>query len=237
MASSPPTIIDLKSSFLRTQITLLSQPLVPSPSTLSTISESENALRQRSIDDALRKANQLLRKHNRVVYGPQATRHVAEQIDRLYWGPVEGNGVLVGEEWAERGADLRKEELIQMMPEEWSEEAETAAPEKAGRYKELQVKLVEAKERRREAKERLRQWRAAKTLLAPLDGEEAGVQANLVVRDGEAERELERMRMLMLRVERGLSALDDLGDRGVDEMDMDVEGDAEERLRRVLGGI
>lgn len=105
----PPTIIDLKSSFLRTQILQLSQPLRPSPSTLSTITESENALRQKAIDDALRKANSLLKKHNKLVYGPQATRHVAEQIDRLYWGNEDSEGWMGEvEEWCAKGVDLRE---------------------------------------------------------------------------------------------------------------------------------
>lgn len=105
----PQTIIDLKSSFLRTQILLLSQPLQPSSAILTTISTSENAVRQKTIDDALLKANALLKRHNKLVYGPQATRHVSEQIDRLYWGGKEGQGWMGGvEEWCRRGEDLRE---------------------------------------------------------------------------------------------------------------------------------
>jgi len=50
-----------------------------------------------------------LKKHNKLAYGPQATRHVAEQIDRLYWGNKEGEG-WTGEleEWCVRGVDLRE---------------------------------------------------------------------------------------------------------------------------------
>jgi hypothetical protein len=109
-SSSEPTIIDLKISFLRTQILALSQPLRPS-STFTSISTEENTLRQKAIDDALLKLNGLLKKHNKLAYGPQATRHVAEQVDRLYWNSGE-RGVNVGggegEEWVERGVDLRE---------------------------------------------------------------------------------------------------------------------------------
>ncbi len=105
MNTSAPTLIDLKTAFLRAQILQLSQPLTPSPSFLAKSDDSENALRQKAIDDALHKLNGNLKKHNQLAYGPQATRHVAEQIDRLYWGAGEG-GVRVGEEWAERGGDL-----------------------------------------------------------------------------------------------------------------------------------
>jgi hypothetical protein len=102
-----PTIIDLKTTFLRQQILLLSQPLKPSSDFLaSNASSTDNTLRQRSIDDALHKLNTQLRKHNKLAYGPQATRHVAEQIDKLYWNAGERVVTVGGEEWCERGVDL-----------------------------------------------------------------------------------------------------------------------------------
>lgn len=108
MASNAPTIIDLKTRFLRAQILAFSQPLRPSASFQSSISDEENALRQKSIDEALHKLNVLLKKHNKLSYGPQAQRHVAEQVDRLYWGAGEREVNVFGEEWAERGTDLRE---------------------------------------------------------------------------------------------------------------------------------
>lgn len=49
----------------------------------------------------------MLKSHNRLAYGPQAQRHVAEQVDKLYWNAGERGIVTtgVGEEWAERGSD------------------------------------------------------------------------------------------------------------------------------------
>lgn len=108
MASNAPTIIDLKARFLRAQILALSQPLRPSSSFQPSTSEEENALRQKSIDEALHKLNGLLKKHNKLSYGPQAQRHVAEQVDKLYWGAGERGVNVFGEEWAERGTDLRE---------------------------------------------------------------------------------------------------------------------------------
>lgn len=105
MSNPPPTIIDLKTAFLRTQILLLSQPLRAAP---RPVPDDEHALRQSAVDEALHKLNALLRRHNRVSYGPQAQRHVAEQVDRLYWGEEEGGVGGVGEEWARRGADMRE---------------------------------------------------------------------------------------------------------------------------------
>jgi hypothetical protein len=110
-SSDAPTIIELKLSFLRGQILLLSQRLRPSGTSLRRASDDEVELRQKAIDDALQKLDGLLRRHNRLSYGPQAQRHVAEQIDRLYWEAGERGGGWqggMGEEWAERGADLRK---------------------------------------------------------------------------------------------------------------------------------
>ena len=107
MATNTPTIIDLKTSFLRTQIHTLSQPLRPS----SIPSDNEESLRQRNIDDALLKLNAQLKKHNKLAYGPQALRHVAEQVDRLYWNAGEratvGGIGMEGEEWGGRGCDFR----------------------------------------------------------------------------------------------------------------------------------
>jgi hypothetical protein len=111
MTSSAPTIIDLKTSFIRAQILSLSQPLKPSATfTDSNISAEENALRQKAIDEALYRLNGLLKKHTKLSYGPQAQRHVAEQVDRLYWNAGERgvNTLGLGDEWAERGSDYRK---------------------------------------------------------------------------------------------------------------------------------
>ena len=109
MATSAPTIIDLKLQFLTSQILALSTPISPSTTFLeSNESAEENALRQRSIDEALHKLNGLLKKHNRVAYGPQAKRHVAEQVSKLYWVSGERGVSAGGEEWGKSGVDYRE---------------------------------------------------------------------------------------------------------------------------------
>lgn len=115
------------------------------------------------------------------------------------------------------------------MPEEWSEEAETKAPKQAAKYKELQGRLLELNEKRRAAKDRLEQCKAARKLLEPFDHAEKNIQENIVTKNGEVEKELERMRMLMLRVERGIMGLEEK-DRE-DHMDIDFEEDDREKLR------
>ena len=89
--------------------------------------------------------------------------------------------------------------------------------------------MIELNERRKAARERLEQYKAASSLLEPFHGEDAGLQGNLVTRNGEVEKELERMRMLMLRVERSMMGLDAKGRK--DEMDIDID---EEEDRNVL---
>ncbi|TGO29671.1 hypothetical protein BPAE_0012g00250 [Botrytis paeoniae] len=229
METSDPTIIDLKSSFLRAQIFALSQPFQPSQEWQDSISEEENTLRQRAIDEALFKLNTILKQHNKISYPPQAQRHVAEQIDQLYWAAGERDVNVNGEEWSEKGADYRLSSNIEKLPDEWSEEAEMKAPKQAAKYKELQNKLLGLNEKRKAAKEKLEQFKAAKKLLEPFDQAEKNIQENLVTKNGEIEKELERMRMLMLRVERGIVGLE--GKDREDHMDVDLEEDDREKLR------
>lgn len=93
MAPTPPTIVSLKQSFLAAQTRLLSQPLTPTRAWHSNnnndASTEDSTLPEKAIDDALFKLNHRLQQHARRVYAPQATRHVAEQIDQLYWNAAE----------------------------------------------------------------------------------------------------------------------------------------------------
>lgn len=104
MAATPPTVVSLKQSFLTTQTRLLSQPLTPTRAWRTSNSDDPSvALPEKAIDDALFKLNHHLQQHARRVYAPQATRHVAEQIDQLYWNAAEAatqgdRGYLDGDE-------------------------------------------------------------------------------------------------------------------------------------------
>lgn len=110
------------------------------------------------------------------------------------------------------------------------------APEQAQKYKELQQKLAELNERRKQARERVDGYKAFKDVLDLLAGEVAGLQENLVTKNGEVEEELEKMRRLMLRVERGMNGLEEKGADEEDEMDLDEEGIEERKILRLLGG-
>jgi hypothetical protein len=118
MAPTPPTIVSLKQSFLTAQTRHLSQPLTPTRAwrntNTNTNNEDESALPEKAIDDALFKLNHRLQQHARRAYAPQATRHVAEQIDQLYWNAAEaasqrdedGDGDIDMIEGLSVGADL-----------------------------------------------------------------------------------------------------------------------------------
>ncbi len=79
-------------------------------------------------------------------------------------------------------------------------------------------------------------YKAFKEALDLLAGEEAGLQENLVTRNGEVEEELERMRRLMLRVERGINGLEEKGADEGDDMDVDGDDFGEQKVLRLLGG-
>lgn len=106
------TIVNIKETFLQTQIRTLSQDLVPTPEwrgNTSTASSQHRDLRAKEVSDALRELNAKLKVHNLLVYNGASRRHIAEQIERLYWeaaGERERGAVgVVGEECLERGAD------------------------------------------------------------------------------------------------------------------------------------
>ncbi|KAK0109010.1 hypothetical protein ONS96_002845 [Cadophora gregata f. sp. sojae] len=239
MATSAPTILNLKTSFLRAQILALSHPLRPSATfTASNTSNEENVLRQKAIDDALIKLNNQLKQHNKLSYGPQVQRHVAEQVDKLYWNAGERGVRPLGlqDQWVERGSDYTNESVIEQLPDSWSEHATATIPEQAAKFTELSQKLTTLNEHRRMAKEKVERYKQFKEMVG-LFAEDTGVQDNLVTRNGEVELELEKMRRLMLRVERGVGALEERG-QGEEEMDVVIEGDVEEegKLLALLSG-
>ncbi|KAK3309035.1 kinetochore Sim4 complex subunit Fta4 [Chaetomium strumarium] len=192
MAPTPPTVVSLKQSFLTTQTRRLSQPLAPTRAWRNANSngtseeEQSTALSEKAIDEALFKLNHRLQQHARRVYAPQAIRHVAEQIDQLYWnaaearagrGPhdIEGDdddgGGGEGEEVAEGlslGADLADPSVIATLPLEWDYPSEAAAqPAEAKRYAELAAELHALAERKREAAARVARLRRIQALLEP----------------------------------------------------------------------
>ncbi|XDG04671.1 hypothetical protein ABKA04_004286 [Annulohypoxylon sp. FPYF3050] len=273
---APPTILAHKSSFLTAQTLQLSQSLAPSAAwRASNAKIAEGGLPDRLVDEVLYRANHVLLQHARRVYAPQASRHVAEQIEALYLEAAEkavrGNGAGEGgggedneeAEGRERGdeeakflrvgADFASDDIIAALPSTWDLHSATQAaahPAEANRYADLASTLTSLSAHRKEVSSRLERLRRMRALLAPLtsfpsstatsyplppssfsasvsasaptstsasgatgaldemDGIDK-VQPNLVTREGELEKELERMRVLLVRVAARVAQLPD----------------------------
>lgn len=127
------------------------------------------------------------------------------------------------------------EEAIDALPETWiSDKAASRSPEGAKRYADAVERLSSLNEQRRELRRRVERLRRIKATIDPLQTEPggAGVQENLVTRNGDVEKELERMRMLLVRVAGRVGTLPSHG-RGEADNDDDVKPIAVQRKRDV----
>ncbi|POS70791.1 hypothetical protein DHEL01_v210814 [Diaporthe helianthi] len=247
MAPPPPTILTLKQNFITAQTRLLSQPLQPSRAWRRGNEAAANdeeaaaaALTEKAVDDALFRLNHTLQQHSRRVYVPQATRQIAEQVDRLYLSAGErqaADGDDDEDAWRNVGADYADSTVISSLPPAWESDRETAAyPVEAERYAELAGRLRGLAARRDEARARVERLRRMRALLAPFSGESndaaessrqlGGVQENLVTRGSELELELERMRVLLVRVGDKVARLKEREAGRHDDDDLFGDGDA-----------
>jgi chorismate mutase len=112
---------------------------------------------------------------------------------------------------------------IAKLPETWDEEGVEDDSSQARRYQELAENLRRLSERRKELKERVARYKALKDGLNPFENARESVQENLCTRDGEVERELEKMRLLMARVS---GRIEGLPMRKEDEDEMDIDDNA-----------
>ncbi|PKS07479.1 hypothetical protein jhhlp_006083 [Lomentospora prolificans] len=242
--ADPPTIIAKKLSFLTHQTRLLTTPdPLPTRAWRRSNASSESPLPQRAVDDALAKLTQVLRQHARRVYPPQAARHVAEQVERLYWEDAERKAEGIGGDGIGREVDLADESVIARLPPIWpSDEEAEAHPAEAHRYTAQIARLSTLADERRELRQRVQRLRRMQELLRPFEtsfvderGREstAGVQESLLTRRGPMEKELDRMRLLLLRVSARLGAVDD-GTATEAKRVRDILGADEERIGRVL---
>ena len=135
------TVISLKESFLRTQVRLLSQRLQPSRNWRDRAPVPEQGeLKEKVVQEVLHKrmhafhtnenihwngianvftrtVNTIARNHKRAVYSSQALRHVAEQIDALYWASAapDRESEVDGGEILEKGVDLSSAEYALLL--------------------------------------------------------------------------------------------------------------------------
>ncbi|KAH7313859.1 kinetochore Sim4 complex subunit Fta4 [Stachybotrys elegans] len=233
---SAPTVTALKVSFLSTQANLLSQPVAPSRAWHAANDASDRRIPRRELDFNLDSLNQAIAQHCRRVYAPQAARHVAEQINALYLAHAERR---VGDDehavdGISRELDFVESKTIDALPREWPLDKDvTALPAEAKRYTESVDRLRELNEQRDQLKLRVERLRRIKAAVDPLQATDdgAGVQENLLTREGPVETELERMRILLARVAGRVGKLPPPAPSGT--QDIDVEALVKARKRTV----
>jgi hypothetical protein len=180
--------------------------------------------------------NTKLKEHNRSVYSTPSQRHVAEQIDALYWKVVSENDMQTDQDSVIVTKDLTQPEYvptvsvqgisrallttyrnIRSLPEDYSDlhihpdASSNFSESEAARYKDLYDRLVSLAEQRDQQQQRLERYKQLQTLLEPFTNAQENVQPNLVTRDGELGKELERMRILLARVTGRVSEMKDQG--------------------------
>ncbi|BDD59809.1 hypothetical protein MAP00_004996 [Monascus purpureus] len=198
---SARTISELKSAFIRRQLRILSVNLEPNENwrEYALGAEAED-LSEKVVEDVLRKLNAALKQHNRVVYSTQAVHHVAQQISSLYWSTVvrENQSLESYASGVEKTADLSRHGNISRLPIDIEDQNETG--EEISRYRHLRQRLIDLDNRRQQRRQRLCQFQELQRLLEPFKNPRENIQPNLVTRDGELFRELDKMRMLAARV-------------------------------------
>ncbi|KAJ4247182.1 hypothetical protein NW762_013321 [Fusarium torreyae] len=235
---SAPTIPALKQSFLTNQTTLLAQPLAPSRSWQATNDASDEAIPDRVVQDVLLNLNHTIQQHCRRVYAPQASRNIAEQINSVYTQDAERKvgGPADTEGGIGRELDLTEEEAIQALPVSWHSEKEISDhPMEAKRYSDAVRQLSDLNEQRKQLREQVARLKRLQSVVEPLQTTDngVGIQENLLTRNGPVEKELERMRLLLVRVGGRVHALPDEAPNGDSKEVSLAEISAQGRKRRV----
>ncbi|KAI9708885.1 MAG: hypothetical protein M1812_007848 [Candelaria pacifica] len=232
------TVIETKSAFLRSQVRLLSNPLTPPRNWQDRAPASEDGdLREKVVAEVLYKLNTLHRRHTKSAYSSQPLRHVAEQIDRLYWeaGAPHQPSNVSSLEVLNKGSDYTEDtpSVISALPEEWSVD-DTGSQQELEAYTTLQNRLTQLSAQRQSQRQKLAQYRHLQELLRPFENPHENIQPNLVTRDGELGGELDRMRMLMARVGSRIGGLE--GSEAEDGKDGRTKEDQGMKLEQILNG-
>ncbi|KAH7216511.1 kinetochore Sim4 complex subunit Fta4 [Fusarium oxysporum] len=203
--TAAPTIPSLKQSFITSQTTLLSQPLTPSRSWQETNDASDEAIPERVVQEVLYNLNHTIQQHCRRVYPPQASRNIAEQINDVYTKDAERKvgGPTDTEGGIGRELDLTENEAIEALPASWHLGKDiNDHPMETKRYADAVQQLTELNDQRKQLREQVARLKRLQSIVEPLQTDEngAGIQENLLTRNGPVEKELERMRILLARV-------------------------------------
>ncbi|KAG5803737.1 hypothetical protein H9Q74_004884 [Fusarium xylarioides] len=240
MSSRPaaPTIPSVKQSFITSQTTFLSQPIAPSRSWQETNDASDEAIPDRVVQEVLYNLNHTIQQHCRRVYPPQASRSIAEQINDVYTKDAERKvgGPTDTEGGIGRELDLTEDEAIEALPASWHLEKDiNDHPMETKRYADAVQQLTELNDQRKQLREQVARLKRLHYIVEPLQTDEngAGIQENLLTRNGPVEKELERMRILLARVGgRVLSLPEDAPNGEAKEVSLSEMG-AQGRKRRV----
>ncbi|KAI9767782.1 MAG: hypothetical protein M1840_005463 [Geoglossum simile] len=194
------TVINLKKRFIASQVRLLNGALRPSRDWQENAPRTEHGdLSERIVGEVLYRVNGLAHHHNKTAYSSHAQRHVAEQIEALYWSAGEIDRAIMVDDALDRGVDLRRPENIARLPEQWPDE-EGEENGDLERYEELYDSLTSLSEQIQAQRRKIVQFQQLQQLLKPFENPLEGIQPNIVTRDGDLGRELDRMRILMARV-------------------------------------
>ncbi|KAH7244359.1 kinetochore Sim4 complex subunit Fta4 [Fusarium redolens] len=236
--TAAPTIPSLKQAFITSQTTLLSQPLAPSRSWQETNDASDEAIPERVVQEVLYNLNHTIQQHCRRVYPPQASRSIAEQINDVYTKDAERKvgGPTDTEGGIGRELDLTENEAIEALPVSWHSEKDiNDHPMEAKRYADAVQQLAELNDQRKQLREQVARLKRLQSIVEPLqtDDNGAGIQENLLTRNGPVEKELERMRFLLARVGGRVHALPEEAPNGEAKEFSLAEMGAQGRKRRV----
>lgn len=242
------TVVEAKTAFLRQQIRLLSATLQPSSQwrdNAPAIEEPE--LSDKVVEDVMNKVNAKIKQHNRLVYSAASTRHVAEQIDVLYWNSVSEGGIGSAETDFESGllpvkktTDLTDEESLSSLPSNLeqlipadSSSSQPYTPSDSAAYSTALTRLSSLHARHTAIQNKLNQLKALKALLEPYKEPQKNIQPNLVTRNGDLGKELDRMRVLIARVTAAVAAKQQANENGANgegrdgDLDVGMSGDVE----------
>lgn len=217
-------------------------------------------LPQKIVDAALHKLNAHIANHNRAVYSAQTQRHVAEQIDALYWSDVTQLGRYpLGRDEMVMGKDIdiSTPEGLDALPgvyddlflnpgqQQQQQHTGIAGQEEGGgggeeeeeaasRYALLRVRLGIAMAEQRKQRSRLEGYRRLAKLLEPFESPGEETQPNLMGASGELGRELDKMRILLARV---TGRIGELGRREVAEGEDEGMIGERKNLRDVMDAL
>ncbi|KAE9961939.1 hypothetical protein BLS_001092 [Venturia inaequalis] len=227
MVENADPILALKTTFLRQQVRVLSQPLRPSERW-----KKGSDLPEEEVGIAVKRANDIVRRHNNSVYDGIAIRNLATQIDRLYWKSTNPEDPLYDEDVdavSRQGDDFTRDDNIAKLS--------SMVEGEEGVSEDLQLQIQSLQElqlRRAELQKKLSSYRHLQSLMEPFKDPQNSIQPNLVTRDGPLADELAKSKALGIRVAGRLTGLEELDGRGDDEDD-DLMMEEDEKLAAVLG--